>query len=75
MEDGGFLLDESARAESVALFFRKLFSSFFAGLFPQGYLESTSQVLEDWSIAFVSTLMAFFKASSQKSRLRPRASN
>ena len=75
MEEDCFPLDVSAEAESVDLFFES-FSSFLAGLFPQGYLESISRILEeDCSNAFASALTAFSTASSQESRSLPRASN
>ena len=67
----------STRTESVDLFFPlEFFSSFLAGLFPRGHLESMSQVLaEDCSNAFASVLTAFLTASSQESRFLPWASN
>ena len=75
MEEDGFLLDVSAEAESVDLFFES-FSSFLAGLFPWGHLEFISRILEeDCSNAFASTLTAFLTASSQESRSLPQASN
>ena len=75
MEDDCFLLDVSAEAELVDLFFLpEFFLSLF--LFSWGHFESMSQVLEgDCNIAFVSALTAFLMASSQESRSRPRASN
>ena len=65
MEDDCFPLDVSAETESVDLFFPlKSFSSFLAGLFPQGHLESMLRVLaEDYSNVFVSALTAFLTAS------------
>ena len=76
MKDVCFPLDVLAGAESVDLFFPlESFSSFLAGLFPLGHLESMSRVLaEDWSIAFASALTAFSTASSQEFRSRPRVS-
>ena len=66
MEEDCFPLDMSAEGELVDLFFLLAsFSSFLAGLFPLGHLESMLRVLaEDWSIAFVSALTAFSTASS-----------
>ena len=76
MEDVCFPLDVSAGVELVDLFFPpESFSSFLAGLFSLGHLESMSRVLaEDWSIAFASALTAFSTASSQKFKSRPRVS-
>ena len=72
MEDVCFPLNVSAEAELVDLFFPpESFSSFLAGLFPLGHLESMSRVIDkDWSIAFASTLTAFSMASFQESRSR-----
>ena len=66
MEEDYFPLDVSAEEESVDLFFLlESFSSFLAGLFPLGHLESMLRVLaEDWSIAFTFALTAFSMASS-----------
>ena len=76
VKENCFPLDVLAEGESMDLFFPpEFFSSFLAGLFPLGYLESMSGVLaEDWSIAFASTLTVFSTASSQKFRSRLRAS-
>ena len=71
-----YLLNMSARAESLNLFFLPEFFSFLAGLFSWGYLESISRVLEDdCSNAFAFVLTAFSTTSSQKSKFRPRVSN
>ena len=69
MEEDCFLLDISAKGELMDLFFSpESFSSFLAGLFPRGHLESMSQILEeDCSNAFTSALTAFSTASSQES--------
>ena len=76
VEDDCFPLDMSIGAELIDLFFSKSLTSFFAGLFPQGHLESILQVLEDdWSIVFASMLTAFSTAFFQKSRSRPQTSN
>ena len=66
MEEDCFPLNVSAERESVDLFFPlESLSSFLAGLFPLGHLESMLRVLaEDWSIAFASALTAFSTASS-----------
>ena len=48
MEEDCFPLDVSAEGESVDLFFPlKSLSSFLAGLFPLGHLESMSRVLAE----------------------------
>ena len=72
MEKDCFPLDVLVEGESMDLFFPlESFSSFLAGLFPLGHLESMSRVLaEDWSIAFASALTAFSTASSQEFRSR-----
>ena len=46
MEDDCFSLDMLVGVESMDLFFPKNFSSFFAGLYPWGHLESILQVLD-----------------------------
>lgn len=47
MENNYFLLDVSARAESMDFFFPEFFFCFFMGMFPWGHLESILRVLED----------------------------
>ena len=77
MENDCFLLDVLARTESMDLFFPpEFFSSFLAGLFPCGHLESMARVLaEDYSNAFASPLTAFLSASFQESKSLSRVSN
>ena len=77
MEDDCFPLDVLAKTESVDLFFlSESFSSFLAGLFSWGHLESMLWVpAEDCSNAFASALTVFSTASSQESRFLPQTSN
>ena len=64
VEDDCFLLDVSARAELVNLFFPESLSSFFADLFLWRHLEFILRVLKNsWSIAFAS----IFSTASSKS--------
>ena len=68
VEDDCFPLDVLIGVDLIDLFFPKSFSSFFAGLFPREYFKSIMRVFEDnCSNAFISILMAFIMASSQKS--------